>query len=70
LLLADGGSASATYASGTDLLTSFADQNGKTTNYSYNSAGDLTGITYDDGSGASYSTPAGIRRKPGAPIRH
>jgi YD repeat-containing protein len=49
----DGGTASATYAPRTNLLTSFTDQNGNKTTYSYNSAGDLSGVT-ENGDGTSY----------------
>jgi RHS repeat-associated protein len=52
---------SATYAPGTNLPTSFTDQNGNTTKYSYSAAGDLTGIICEDGSGATYQySPNGL----------
>ena len=53
-----GGTASASYASGTDNLTSFTDQRGDTTHYTYNTAGNVTGITYEDGSGDTYQYDA------------
>ncbi|WP_294533083.1 CARDB domain-containing protein, partial [uncultured Rhodoblastus sp.] len=49
----NGGTAKVTYVGGTSKIASFTDQDGNTTNYSYNSAGDLIGIVYDDGSGSS-----------------
>ena len=57
----NGGVVKATYKPGTSLLASFTDQNGNTTSYSYDSADDLTGITYDDGSSDNYAySPSGL----------
>ena len=57
-----GGKVAATYKSGTGLLTSFSDQLHDTMQYTYDTAGDLTGIGYTDGSGTQYQDR--LERKP------
>jgi RHS repeat-associated protein len=49
-----GGTASASYAAGTQDLTDFTDQRGSQTQYTHDAAGNVTGITYQDGLGDTY----------------
>jgi YD repeat-containing protein len=49
-----GGSIGATYASGTQNLTSFTNQLGSQIHYTYDSAGNVTGIIYQNGSDDTY----------------
>jgi RHS repeat-associated protein len=48
------GTVSATYEPGTSLLTGLTDQASDQMQYSYDGAGNLTGIKYEDGTGTTY----------------
>ena len=50
-----GGTVAASYAAGRPNLTSFTDQRGSQTHYTYDGSGNVTGITYQDGIGNTYA---------------